>query len=611
MELSGNQGGRRRRASLGALIIAALAVWRMPRVMGLAQESALFASHAFRLALAGGLFLLLRRALGCRDRRLARNAFLLGALFAALTLAGEQLKANGAFLPLTPAGMLDCLFTWFLFAMAFGSGLILAAQGMLRVTLGERKKETLLGRVTSSFWAVFLLLMLCWTPVWLAFWPGTFMYDASTQFYTYMDGMFSTHHPLLHTLLLGLCMTKGIELHPEGYATYGVAIYSLVQMLLLSAMLAHACRWLAKRGAPLWARLLVTLLFALFPFYALWSFSATKDILFGGLVLVFVLELMDLWRDGYAALRSPLRIIRLVAASVLMMLMRNNGVYAFCLLIPLACLWAKGARARMAALLCGCVAAYFLANGALIWATEAESGSRVEMLSIPLQQMARTLRDHPDALPEDGQELLAALYPDGFEVHYEPAIADPVKWAVDYDALDENLPQLLKLWARMGLRQPVSYVEAFWEQNLPYLLPGAEMLYRFTLGIDQLDLYPIEENSLLPALRKPYETYDQTLSFLGLPGVRLLSDTAFYVWLCMAGLAYAQYRRQRAWMAAFGFLLALWVTCLLGPVALMRYMLGLFYAVPVLFAAMLAPWAEEGACPAPQAQSGRNNARKR
>lgn len=583
---------KQRRVSLVVLLIAALAVWRMPRVMG--QESALFASHAFSLVLAGGLFLLLRRALVCRDRRLIRNASLLGALFALLTLAGETLKANGGFPPLTLAEALDSLLTWLIFTAMFGSGLILAAQGMLRITLGEKKRETLFGRVTGSFLAVFLLLLLCWAPVWLAFWPGTFLYDASTQFYSYMDGVFSTHHPLLHTLLLGACMMKGIDLHPEGYATYGVAIYSLVQMLLLAAMLAYACRWLSRRGAPLWARLAVTLLFALFPFYALWSFCATKDVLFGGLVLVFVLELIDLWRDGYAALRSPLRVIRLIVAAVLMMLMRNNGVYAFCLLIPLACAWARGARARMAGLLCGCVAVYLLANGALVWATEAESGSTVEMLSIPLQQMARTLRDHPDALSEEEGELLATLYPDGFETHYNPAIADPVKWATDYDALDENLPELLRLWAKLGLRQPLSYLEAFWVQNLPYLLPGADMLYRFTLGIEQLDLYPIEENSLLPALRKPYETYDQTLSFLGLPGIRLLSDTAFSVWLCLAGLAFAQYRRQKASMAAFGFLLALWATCLLGPAALMRYMLGLFYTAPVLFAAMLAPQADGG-----------------
>ena len=42
-------------------------------------------------------------------------------------------------------------------------------------------------------------------------------------------------------------------------------------------------------------------------------------------------------------------------------------------------------------------------------------------------------------------------------------------------------------------------------------------------------------------------------------------------------------------MTAFAFLIGIWITCLLGPVALMRYMLGLFYAVPVLLGCLLIP----------------------
>ena len=74
----------------------------------------------------------------------------------------------------------------------------------------------------------------------------------------------------------------------------------------------------------------------------------------------------------------------------------------------------------------------------------------------------------------------------------------------------------------------------------------------------------------------------------GLPGVRLLSDAAFQIWLAMAGLALAVYRRQKGFMTAFAFLLALWFTCLIGPVAILRYLLAAFYGVPVLLSGMLA-----------------------
>ena len=61
------------------------------------------------------------------------------------------------------------------------------------------------------------------------------------------------------------------------------------------------------------------------------------------------------------------------------------------------------------------------------------------------------------------------------------------------------------------------------------------------------------------------------------------------MWLCLLGFVYAVYRREYGCMAAFGFLIAIWITCLLGPVAIMRYMLGLFYAVPLLLAYLLVP----------------------
>jgi hypothetical protein len=172
---------------------------------------------------------------------------------------------------------------------------------------------------------------------------------------------------------------------------------------------------------------------------------------------------------------------------------------------------------------------------------------------------------------------------------YAPQIADPVKWAADGDAVDGNLSRLFSLYVRLGLKHPETYLEAFFAQNIPYYLPGSDMLYRFDLGVIQMDMFPIATRSYFPSLRSVYEAYDQTLTFWRIPGVRLLSDTAFFVWLCVAALGFAVYQRQRQWIAGLAYLLAIWITCLLGPVALIRYMLGFFYGVPVILAAMSAP----------------------
>lgn len=583
-----NENALRRDAA--ALIVALLAVWRLPAALGLSAGSTEVASHAASLAIAAGFFWLLRHAFACRDGRMMRCAGVVGLLFALFLVVGEPLRQTGELPALTWGVALMGLLDTAVYTVVAGATLLCIYQGCERlVRRAPAEKESLFSRISGNGFVVFALLLACWIPVWLAFYPGTFAADSITQLSEYMYEEFSPHHPLLHTLLLGGLMQLGMDNDLEGYAMTGVAVYCLVQMVLMAAMLAYACHWLRKRGAPLWARVCVTLLFMLFPFYSLWSFCCQKDVLFGGLVLLFLLQLADVWREGFAGLKSPLRILFFVVTAVLMMLMRNNGIYALCLLLPLAIPLANGARGRMTLLLVGCMAVYLLANGCLIRALDAEEGDTgVEMLSIPLQQLARAVSEDSQALPEDAREYMEELYPYGFTEYYSPYVADPVKWSMDSDVLE--IPKLLSIWARVGIGHPQAYLEAFLIQNLPYFLPGSVMQYNFDLGVRQpSDLFEIETHSYLPQLKACYESYDRTLTLFGLPGVRLLSDTAFFVWLCLGAFGLAVYRRQRQWMAALGFLLAIWLTCLLGPIAIMRYLLGFFYGMPVILAAMLAP----------------------
>lgn len=515
------------------------------------------------------------------DRRLLCASLIPSVLFALVCVFCGHLRQTGTF-----AGL-----GWKAILLFLGLTALFTAILMLLFTLMNRqtgqpsKKEGWFGRITGSWLFVFLFLLVCWVPVWLAFWPGHFPADSITQFYSYYNEEHFSHHPLIHTLLLGFCMMTGIDASPEGYATDGLALYCGIQMLVVAACVAYGISWLKRRGAPVWARLLVTLGFGLSPFFAPWTFYSQKDVIFGVLVLVFCLQLADLYQFRCTVWRA----IGFVIVAVLMMLFRNNGIYALVLLLPFAVWWMRGKRLPVAVLLVVSAALYLAANAGLMAALEAESGSKVEILSTPLQQMARTLQKSPEAAQLDTEDVLGTLYGDAsLPECYDERISDPVKWPVDYELLDENIPALLSLWARMLPGHLDTYIEAFLVQNLPYVLPGSEMYTSFDLTVEQPEWFPIEQTSYLPKLRTLYETYDETFTFAGIPGTRYLADPAVQVWLCIIGFAFAVYRRKRGLMTAFAFLLAIFITCLLGPVAIMRYMLGLFYTVPVLLCGLLA-----------------------
>ena len=579
-------------AMIAAMVIALRAAWRLSDVLTLpAANLGRWAAYAVTFALAG---LACAYAFHASDRRLKSISYMLGFALACFIVIGYPMNTLRA-LPETLSGGLGLAGSIAVFTVVLGSAAFTLYRGALWLTRpkappmladGREKRESLLSRLTGNGFFAFAVILLCWVPVWLAFYPGTFRYDAETQFYSYLDGMLTTHHPLLHTVFMGWLLNLGNDLSS---LTLGVALYAGAQMVLLAGIFGVACAWLRRRRAPMGLRLAVLLGFAVWPLFPLWSFSATKDVLFGGFVMLTCLQMADLWQDGAAWFKKPMRVILFVLTVTLMALLRNNGIYALCLTIPFAVIAAKSRRMRTLLLLLVCAGGYVLGNTLLIRATEAEGGSMVEMLSIPLQQVMRAATR--GQISEEDRETLAELfydYEDDWTGLYTPMCADNVKWNLDEDTLTENFSELTALWARVGKQNPRLYAEAFLEQNLPYYEPGAKMNYNVVLGLLPMDMFELNSEPVLPGLRPFYEAYDRTLRVLDVPGTELLSDNAVMVWLTLWLTGLAIYRRKRGMVIAGVFLLAIWGTCLLGPIAVMRYVLGLFDTVPVLLAASFA-----------------------
>ena len=105
----------------------------------------------------------------------------------------------------------------------------------------DRQPRT--GRPAWQIWLCStVLILLGWIPVFLAYYPSVFAYDAEGQLYQVLAHDYSTHHPLLHTLFLGAFFRLGGSL-PGSYPA-GLAIHSFVQMLLRAAAFGYSLAWL-------------------------------------------------------------------------------------------------------------------------------------------------------------------------------------------------------------------------------------------------------------------------------------------------------------------------------------------------------------------------------
>ena len=296
-------------------------------------------------------------------------------------------------------------------------------------------------RASSVFFKSWLLLFLGYLPCFLAFYPGLYCYDMTWQWDMYWTGNYSTHHPLLHTYLCGWLFEAGNTLF--GSYNAGLALQSLLQIGILTGCMAFAASFLAKWGLPWKIRGAVTAFYLLFPFFQVLGISTTKDTIFGGLFLVVFVCICDMTRAQNVYRGKALA--GFLTAAVLMGTFRNNASYG--LLLTVLCMmtvWLimrfRGRRGgflpELSLILCPSVAGSTGVNYGLEQALHASKGSVAEMLSVPMQQMARTYVYHREELAEEEKEELTAYIPRENLEAYKYYVSDPVKAGFQAEAFE-------------------------------------------------------------------------------------------------------------------------------------------------------------------------------
>ena len=119
---------------------------------------------------------------------------------------------------------------------------------------------------SKKYFIVMLVTMLLgWLPYFLAFYPGVLSSDSISQVQQIMDLLpSSNHHPWIHTQLIGLCYQVGVNLF--GTPNGGVAVYSVVSMIILAISFGAICTWQYKVGLSRRVRILSIIFLALGPF---------------------------------------------------------------------------------------------------------------------------------------------------------------------------------------------------------------------------------------------------------------------------------------------------------------------------------------------------------
>ncbi|MCM1101727.1 MAG: DUF6020 family protein [Clostridium sp.] len=453
-----------------------------------------------------------------------------------------------------------------------------------RITVADRRSG---GGFGWGIWgATALLLFICWMPCFLASYPGYYNYDAFTQVpeALYEEVPYTAHHPLLHTLLMGKIIAFGYHMGTE--LNDGIALYSVFQMAVCALAFAYVTGYLWRRTGR---RLLCAAAFvwyAFFPPIAMFAMSTTKDVLFSVCLLLTVVFLYEMCRDMSAFWASRTQVCRLAVMATLMCLLRKNGVYALVCVVPFV-VWHYGKYGkRLLLLFAGVVLLYGAIDRGLVLALRAEEGSAVEMLSVPMQQLARVYHDHGESAftEEELEKIYAGIGREQLR-GYDPFLADHIKNHFDYELIREDKAGWLSLWIAKGIRYPGTYLQAFLDNTYQAWYPGTSVYSapkdKRTAYFD-MGMWPGGyRDSKAPKLLEFYRRIAEEFSYQKIPVVRLLFSIGGMLWAALFVWSFAMYRRNRPLASAMLLTLLYCATLLLGPVSLVRYYLILFYGLPL------------------------------
>lgn len=629
-----------------AFVIATAGTLCLPQVLNLQENTLGFTNSIFSVF----MWLLCIYAVSWslhtidwQDRRGWLIAGVLSFLFTTAMLFGVRLEAEGNVnfkdyhlwisLP-----VLTALFT--ILVRKFWNFLGSIEERKSRLAAHIKLPSTPTGAVKYVDVLMFAFLLMCWLPVFLAVYPGFFVYDAQEEWLQVASRNFTTHHPLVHVLLLGgiVCAVHKVT----GSYNLGIACYMLVQMIVVSGCFTYLLVFMRRRRVSKGLRILSLLYFALFPVIVMFTLCSAKDALFTSALLMLLLALIELGSDSEAFFASRKKMAFFVLSALAMMLFRKNGVYAFAVMAVILLLYVNwkfyGRRTedgtlrpgihgtgeededhgqeeqtslqdrllgkgrnpylwKMAWLLVVIFAAYYAVNGVLTVALHAKNEENQEILTVPIQQLARTYKFNPEVFEPDDIAALHEVLPEEALVLYNPKLSDPVKVHFRNDVYAADKSRYARLWLKIGLRKPLSYVNAwlmnsygFWYPDTIIDVYSGNTVFTFTYEDSSYFGYEVEEpgyrDSKIPWLDRAYRKLSLEISQEKVPIYSMLYSPGGIFWCIAFVFAYMLYRKKYHIVVPYLMVLLVWLTVILGPTYLPRYVLIFWFGMP-LFAAML------------------------
>lgn len=426
------------------------------------------------------------------------------------------------------------------------------------------------------FFTSLCVMILCWIPYYLVLYPGVLTPDSVDQFSSVVHGfhIVSDHHPVFHTLFVGIFYHIGNFFFNN--PVNATAFVSFSQMFIMASIFSYLIMYLNSFKISYKILALVLCYFALSPLHAYYSITMWKDVLFGGLLLLFIIYLIKLDCREFNFKCA----VKFIILSLLVMFFRNNAIYMYLFLLPFSFFHYSKIRKKIMFCMMFSIVFFYFVKGPVFKSFNISDTSSSEYIAIPMQQIGRMAYKSVE-FNEHEKELINDIIDVSILANvYDPTSCDYIKFSPYYNisAFDQNKFTYFKLWSGLVLKHPSIAVEAYLNSTLGYWY--TDVNYWATSNVIMDNDLGIYRSSKINGLISDY-VYGITSRDIPIISMQWSIGLCFILILISSFLIFI--RRQFSKLYYFVPILGIWITMMLAsPVfAEFRYVYGAFTCLPL------------------------------
>lgn len=449
-------------------------------------------------------------------------------------------------------------------------------------------------------WQIFVPLALATTIVFLAFFPGHYVYDSSTMYKNFQAGEISTHFSPLITIVLSLLLSFGKMLGTE---MVGHAIFVVIQFIFIDIVLTNVIYYCSKKTNRKLFGIISIIFFATNPLFQTILIRSGQDTLFGGFFTLLTLEFLKISEDeNYFKDHKKLKFFYFFILIFFICAIRNNGIFALIPVFIFSFFILKNSRELRRKFYIAFIIPVitflgynyvFLYNFVV---TEKESIYH-ETLNIPLIQIARAMCFNREQNFE--RELIPYFKADTVDdyrmnwdaCNFYAGISDTYKSRLDTDEVEKDPWKFFDLWRRIGKKNVANYIEAqfiftlgLYHPYMPYE-GGLQTFIRHTYidgYTESHDYFNTEKTNPFPITKNVVNYLVNSEGWSKIPILHLLWGGPFVFHLCIISIVFSMYRKKYKYLLPLILIFGLIITVALSPVMLYRYIFPAVMCLPIM-----------------------------